>query len=357
MTGKYNKIILLLFALIAGIVWQHTSYHTVALSFLLILFFASKMYKKYFYSLALVALFSIGAIHHSLQYIKQKQFYDRVAGKTFSIVGIVKNIRNQESRRHKQCITIDTYKHKTLQIYTREQPNIQVGDTIAVNNLTCKKPIKQSFANYLIKEHIAANIFTDKMNYNVIKRPSFSFSRWIFNKREHLLEAVKTKMGSRPFAMFSSMFLGNKKIKKKENDRVKKRFKLWGILHFLARSGLHLIVFLIICELLLKCIPIHIIIKRLIILLIGIVYLLLSWPSISFIRAFSVFILYKTSPLLNKKQDLVYLITVVCFLMLIYNPMQLFFLDFQLSFGLTFALAILTRQNSKKPAQNNAEKK
>ena len=155
-------------------------------------------------------------------------------------------------------------------------------------------------------------------------------------------------MPKRSFAMFSSIFLGNRQINKKENNIVKNSFRLWGILHFLARSGLHLIIFLMLCELMLKFIPIHFHLKQGILVFLSLIYLLLSWPSLSFIRAFSIFLLYKLCPILNKKSDLATLVATVCLMMLIYNPIQLFFLDFQLSFGLTIALAIFTKQQTKR---------
>ncbi len=65
-------------------------------------------------------------------------------------------------------------------------------------------------------------------------------------------------------------------------------------------------------------------------------------------RALYTFILYKICILHKRPSHLVYLLSLVCFFVLLDNPMQLFFLDFQLSFTLTFALAWFNQISSRK---------
>jgi competence protein ComEC len=139
--------------------------------------------------------------------------------------------------------------------------------------------------------------------------------------------------------LFSTIFLGNKDGVKKRLNNEKIFFKLWGISHYLARSGLHLVVFLALLELLLRLIPITFVLKQIISLCIAMIYFLLSWSSLSFMRAFLTFIMYKICLLLGLSSNFLHLVILTCFITLLYNPAHLFFLDFQLSFGLTFALA------------------
>ncbi|MFC1845655.1 ComEC/Rec2 family competence protein [Candidatus Dependentiae bacterium] len=107
----------------------------------------------------------------------------------------------------------------------------------------------------------------------------------------------------------------------------------------MARSGLHLVIFMFLWGIIFSFIPLPFTYKQLALIGLGLFYCLLSWTSISFIRAISIFLLYKISPLLHKQGQLLHLLTIICLVTLIWNPAQLLFLDFQLSFGLTLALA------------------
>ena len=68
----------------------------------------------------------------------------------------------------------------------------------------------------------------------------------------------------------------------------------------------------------------------------SILYFILSWPSISFIRAFLIFLFTKYCNLHRHPTHFMHILLLTCCIVLLINPLQLFFLDFQLSFFLTF---------------------
>ncbi|HSW73575.1 MAG TPA: ComEC/Rec2 family competence protein, partial [Candidatus Limnocylindria bacterium] len=145
---------------------------------------------------------------------------------------------------------------------------------------------------------------------------------------------------SRPTAhLFSSIFLGNKYARKKDIEPLKEHFTTWGVTHYLARSGLHMVIFTITWHTLLTFIPLAFALKEALLIALVIIYALLSWTTISFTRALLLFLIHRLCSLLRLQTDLLYLLTLVALAILFDNPLQLFFLDFQLSFGLTFALA------------------
>ena len=149
--------------------------------------------------------------------------------------------------------------------------------------------------------------------------------------------------------LFSAIFLG-KKNKTQTYDKSKDQFKIWGISHYLARSGLHLVIFIMIWHLILCLFPIPFRWKQSILIALALIYALLSWSSVSFIRALTVFMLYKIATIFEIQMHIVHSITLACLFTLLYNPAHLFFLDFQLSFALTFALAWLANSyNALKP--------
>ncbi len=182
-------------------------------------------------------------------------------------------------------------------------------------------------------------LFIHKPAYVFIRRPHWSLERSLFYLRNHTLERLKKRLSPRTYQLFNSIFLGNKHTQKRLTEKNKEHFNTWGVSHYLARSGLHMIIFIVIWQFLFMMIPCNWIVKELFLILLSCIYLCLSWTSISFNRAFLTFIFYKFLLLFRIQTQFFHLLTVICFLILFYNPLHIFFLDFQLSFGLTFALA------------------
>lgn len=309
--------------------------------------------------LFVLAIYSMGAIRYCSIIKNHQVFIERFAHTSCSVKGTVVSIENQEGGRTKQKITIrskefllpdnTTYKaEKTIQIYLTKHAQVCVADEIEVFDFRLKKNSTESYDNYLIKENIAATVFLTSFNYTLIHRPYFSFSRSLFYFKQNLLFRCKKKLSRTTFAFFASVFLGNKNFDKKHMENPKDSCRAWGISHYLARSGLHMVIFICIWLFLLNLIPLPFELKQMLLLAIGGTYHTLSWPSISFLRAFMSFLLYKLCNLFQVPIQLLHLLTLVTILVLLQNPMQLFFLDFQLSFGLTFALAWFNQISTQK---------
>jgi competence protein ComEC len=175
--------------------------------------------------------------------------------------------------------------------------------------------------------------------WKCVHKPTYSYQRYIHNVSARLKSTLQKKMSKEAYSLFTSLFLGDTVTCKKELEQTKDQFRAWGIMHQLARSGLHLGIFVMVWQALLCVIPLPFLLKELLMLLLSIIYFALSCSSISFMRALYTFILYKICILHKRPHNLIHLLSVVCFAVLLDNPMQLFFLDFQLSFTLTFALA------------------
>lgn len=229
----------------------------------------------------------------------------------------------------------------TIQLYTSYPLDAAIDDTIALYNITLKKATNNNFNTYLLKEGIIATVFAKQVNYTITKKPC-SLRRWLFMQRDRILHNFKKSLSPSTFALFSSLFLGKKETSNTIHT-VQKQFKQWGILHYLARSGLHLVIVLSLYELLFRLLPVPFVMKHLILLLLNIMYFLLSWSSISFIRAFLIFVFYKLFSLFYVPVHFLHILYLTCIIILLINPLQLFFLDFQLSFGFTFALGWLNQ--------------
>lgn len=226
---------------------------------------------------------------------------------------------------------------------------LKMGDQIYLEGLTLNFKEKSNknnqgldkpnFDDYLIKEGVIGSCFSRRLNYRKIENESY-FSNFITTRKKNLLSRLEGKLNKSSYALFSLMFLGNKGVL--VDPALKDKFSFWGLLHYLARSGLHVVVFILFWRFFLSFIPMLFRFKQIFLILLSIIYALLSFPSVSFSRAFLVFILYEVGKLLEMQVIFLYLLSLVCFFMVLTNPLIVLFLDFQLSFGLTFALSILS---------------
>ena len=238
-------------------------------------------------------------------------------------------------------------KHYDIMCFFRKcNKKFRIGDRILIQNIQCKADMKKdepettSYADYLVKEGVLASFFLlNDDALSLISRPDTSFSRWLWEWRQSVYENMQQTLDKKTFQYVSLIFLGNKK--QPNIDRMRTVFNRWGLAHYLARAGLHIVIFIFLWTFLLRLIPIHLILKRLLLLLLCILYDLLSWGSIPFIRAFYAFLLANGGLLSFRSVNTMHILTIICLWVLLCNPMHLFFLDFQLTFALTFLLLFL----------------
>lgn len=272
-----------------------------------------------------------------------------IVAKNIRVRGTITDIQSLEHTRFTHRITLKLHNNPALpaplqqaSIYVyiaRIRDLLRVADNIEIQDITIKSAQYNDFGLHLLKEGISGTAFVGTLHATLIERPTYSFMRCIHEKRTVLLESLSKKMNPQTASLYASLFLGNRTLGKAYINDLVEHFRYWGISHHLARSGLHLVIFAITWERLFRYLPLAYIYRQFILFALGIVYYVLSWSSISFIRAFSCFMLYKCSNFFHVSSHVVYTLVLVCAAVLIYNPIQLFFLDFQLSFALTFALA------------------
>ncbi len=371
--NSYPPFILPLASFIGGIFWQqdYSCNLTIILATsilllcLLILLFLNKVELNKLQLSSCFLFFFSGSLLLQTQKNKNLLLLNQFANKKLNIIAQVINKEKQEGERIREITKLnvkkicqeDLHSHQktnfNLLFYTQTPTQAQVGDKIMLRNISFSCPNQNknlsgnmTFENYLLKENVLATIFTKKLWYKKISRPFFSFKRWIYNKRDQLFKKLKLKFSSQTFCYFSSIFLGNKKNRNINNLKI--MFGCWGISHHLARSGLHIILFILIWVFLLNLLPMNLYLKKIILLLICLIYQQLSWTSISFLRAFYLFGLFQVGQFFDQQTNFLHLLTFICFIILLFNPIQVLFLDFQLSFALTFALAWMARVTSRK---------
>lgn len=232
-------------------------------------------------------------------------------------------------------------------LYTKTKPHCSL-DAVYQTPLIFKKPVYNDFCRYLLKEQVVATAFSYRFYGNFISEPSFSITHYLQTIRSRILYSVSQKSSRKTAALFTSLCLGNKKIFKRDLKDPKLHFRSWGIVHHLARSGLHLIIILFIWYLILSIIPISYTTKAFIISFIATIFALFSFDGISFTRSLVVFFI--TQFLLCSKQQTssIHTLLLVAFIFLLLNPFLIFSLDFQLSFFITLLLCLFSLVNRQK---------
>lgn len=337
---------------------NHTFLHTFFIFFLISLcattyfFSQNRIFRK---NLILYPLFLLlGAFLHQKKLSDYDNFYASINNQKLTITGVIID-KNETTLRHQKTnvITIKINEiatqnytltcNKTMLLYKKCNIPAETGDTIQIFDILLKKPSSESFQLYQIKEDIIATFFDNSLDYTIVHHPTWSWRYWIWRQKQRLLLSLSQKFSPQTFQFFSSLFLGNRMCIKESLEETNEQFKTWGISHFLARSGLHLSLFIFILQTIFCVIPLPLFFKRLCILFLSSIYFLLTWPATPFIRSFALFLFGQVCIAINISFQLMHYVTLICFCFLLYNPLYLFFLDFQLTFALTFALAWLNQ--------------
>jgi len=322
----------------------------------LLIFVIKNKFSNFVKYTTFATFFVLGAFCYSLQKSAYKHTFNALYDQNMTIVARVsdkKTLPKKSRLDMAEIFYIDVEKivdSKTsvvdfsLICYSRFNTDVQVGDEIELSNVKIKKTHShslsgnKSFQDYLYKEGFLSSVFLTKNNeLKIIDRPERCWQRWLWEIKIGIYNDLHDKMDEQTFTYFALIFLGN--TQQAEILQMRETFNYWGLSHYLARSGLHIVFFILIWTFLFRFIPIGINWKRLLLILLCLIYKLLSWSSIPFIRAFYVFLLMEGGKLFDLQTHFLHLLSIVCLTVLIFNPMQLFFLDFQLSFGLTFALS------------------
>ncbi len=309
--------------------------------------------------------FFVGAMRYHHLSENYYRFNHQLADKIIDCRAKVLAYEQVYGNRFKWCLTIKLqsleidripaamFAGSVLKFYTMQDAKLEVDDIIQLKTITIKKCMTERSNFYSLKEGITCTLFLPHLNCSLIYKPKYSLFRFIDTVSKRIAESLRKKLTGATRTLFFSLFLGSRCSQNKHFDYIKESCTYWGIAHYLARSGLHVVLIVLMLSLFLGCIPCHFILKQIFLLIVISMYYLLTWSSISFIRAFVTFFLYKACVLNYRAASAIHILTITCFLLLIYNPFHLLALDFQLSFLLAFALAWFSELKLKKSELQN----
>lgn len=306
----------------------------------LVIFFKKKFTPSIFFSFLCIYLSFFTGVALVQYYEKQHSNFLETMSTKHSFDASVIDIENWYNDKTVLTLKISEPAEGNIKLFIKLKVFLEIGDVIKVTNMRVSPTENKKYEFYLKKESIQSSLFIKNFNYELLYRPIFNSKRWFNNQKERLIKSLYLKMSPTTQAIFFNIFLGKKPQDLATFDYIKAQFNNWGISHFLARSGLHLGCIAFLIFLLLSILPIHMLTKRILILLILTMYSLLTFGSISFARALVTYFFYTTFAIFNKQIRPLDLFFLTAFVILLNNPYQLFFLDFQLSFGITFLILL-----------------
>jgi hypothetical protein len=352
-----------LLTLMLGIIWQaHALSLAIPCGTVALLFFAalrqeeSKQCDILKYTLLGSLFFLIGLWNYKKEVDSLHSFYNITHYQRFNITAIVHDVQYYHGKEfgHATILGIHTIngqsvpwflRNKKIKIFTKQAIDITYGDVLSISNLYINPP-KRGNLLPLLRNNLLGVIYLHNPIYTVISSASFSLNHMLRTKIIELRMQVKKHMSLTAYLLFDSLFLGFRSSCD-EYKSIKHNFQQWGIAHYLARSGLHLVAITFLLNLLLCFLPLGLTFKNLLLFFIIVFYALSSQLSISFVRALLIFCLYLVCSFLMIIPHRLHLIQLTGFIILLINPCELFFLDFQLSFALTFFIALFASLSKK----------
>lgn len=313
---------------------------------------------SFYYNLFILTIISAsclwGYVSLSKKIAEKRSFTQKIKNRSLIVSGLVIDQQNQPCGNYATVlilkpVTIVTpdgntlYTNHKAKLFFKKATGLLIGNEITVKKVFCFPEASLELERYAAKEEIALTSLIRHGHYSCLQAgPQNVFQRircYFSQLRYTLVEHLKSKMRPGIFSLFSSLFLGISPTHDNEFEALKNNFNQWGIAHFLARSGLHVLVMLLVWQWLLKLIPISLHSKTIILLLIIFLCTLLTWSSVSFSRAVITYGIGSFLCLSEMQKNALQIIALTCFIILAQNPLHLFFLNFQLSFGLALALA------------------
>lgn len=219
--------------------------------------------------------------------------------------------------------------------------NINIGDFISIpfifflqkyNDLSelKKKPI--NFISHA--SGIATNIKI--LNNNQFEKV-YNIIHYLNQLKENFLKSIKSLFMINDNFFFETIFLGIPS----NNCPYRNLFLIWGISHYLARSGLHIQIAINILISFFLFLGFSYFTSIIIQLLFLFIFYFFTFPSISFFRAFIMFFLFVICKLLRLPTTSIHTISITIIITFLFYPFSFLQLSTQLTFFTTFILALI----------------
>lgn len=238
-------------------------------------------------------------------------------------------------------------------IASRLQNACSIGDTSTIGPVFIRAPENRERLLYALRTGILGTYRSNRLFCKTVQCASpeslwrtlaLTCARVRLTIIRGIHDHIKPHLSPRAYALFEALILGGSSTETR-GEWEQAGFSQWGLMHVLARSGLHVALLLGLILSLLGLFPVSRTIRDGFAISLLIAYSLITWSSISFIRAVAMATLYWYATMRMRTPRGWYVIHLTLLIVLLYNPFILTGLDAQLSFGFSYALLWISQIN------------
>lgn len=342
-----RPLLILLGFYILGII---QSMNLLFIDFFLIIILTVFIYKIYKWNIIFIfPCFSILGFILFNQNIAGNRLPSNFIDSAIQIVGIVKDIDYTSTNRQKIILKTNSFELNNFKI--DKQLNIQaildLDENVEYNQIIRLSGKLQNFDFarnpggfnenlYMKTKGVDYKIFAKLIKkYNIVN----DFDLAIYLLHQKLNYVYDSILPKKEASVLKAMLLGDKK---NLDSSVEQIYRDAGISHILAISGLHISIFSAILFSIFKHFKLNKKINSICILIILILYCIFTGNSVSTVRAVIMIGIVLAGFILYRESDIYTSIFTAAFILLIYQPLYIFNIGFQLSFSAVIGILILT---------------
>jgi competence protein ComEC len=349
MDNKISKSIIFfsvfIFA-IASVFLKSVSLSCILLSISVLLAWHYKFLSKRF-SIILTLTFAFGVFYTHYK-TPQSDALEKYINQNSKIAGTVSSIPKYDNQKTKFHLDIDLINNKkeigttAVNIYSSTNPKIQIGDIVTLEGKFQSPHRASNFGQFDYSDYLKnQGIFTVFYSQNCKiqgKSENFYFKtqKYFTNLAEKILQKHAKYLTKSQTDLLGGVVFGHRSINL--SDDVKQDFINSGTFHILAASGMQIALVLLFWCFLMKLVKLPYNLSLLSGGIIIIFYACFTGFPASILRALLMAEFIILGKLIDRQADSIALLLFVCSIMLLYNPVSILDIGFQLSFITTFGL-------------------
>lgn len=198
-----------------------------------------------------------------------------------------------------------------------------------------------NYRRYLSQQGISAMVFAQHWNIRLEKRQEgFSAIQLGFAIRQSIMRVLNASLPRQQAGLMNGMLIG---IREGLSKQVQQVFSDSGLSHIVAASGANVVFIITPFLFILRRLRIPERIAKSAAIAVVLLYVLVTGFEPSIVRAAIMAITVLVGQILWREADTINSLSFAAILMLLYNPLMLFALGFQLSFGATLSLVLFSK--------------
>ncbi|MCM8778293.1 MAG: ComEC/Rec2 family competence protein [Candidatus Omnitrophica bacterium] len=349
----FSSLVRIVLFFITGIIWRYfVRMNFFVLSFLIIftLLFILLSFKKELINSNLILLLSFlsGALHwENAELVAKHNLRAHLEGGhrkvwlKLKVVSSVSRYKEGDKKRYDFFAKVIAFREeeKWISISGKvkaylfgNEPEFAHGDI-----LLCQGSLV-SIKGPLSSDKFSALLFLKSDTVRLVKRSNHPL-RYIFRLKDILSKKIDKHLPYPHKAILSALILGERRTIPKE---IKENFIHTGTIHILAISGLHVGMIVYIFYLFLKLLRFPRQISLLLLIIFIIAYAIFTGANAPVVRAGIMTGIYLLGLILRKEGNVLNSLALACWIILIFDPYQLFNRGFQLSFLVVLAILLFT---------------